>query len=304
MEFLNIVPNFSSPRFMEKHMKNSPIWLLCLFLFPCLQSNAQTRLPKLGVTTVYRNDAVLHAAGFDYIEGSVGKLLSPDIPEDSFQVYLQARQKMGCKITTCNGFIPAEIPIVGPGADEKKIITYVDKVMQRAQKAGITTIVLGSGNARKLPEGLTPEKENPHFVGICRRIAETAAKYNVVIAIENLNSTETNYINTLTAANDIVTAVNHPNFKLTADIYHMLKENEPAENIIKARKNLVHCHIAEREKRTAPGVAGDEVRPYIAALAKIKYQGGISVESRWDDMSKEATPAHQYLHQLIQELYQ
>ncbi|OMP80330.1 hypothetical protein BW716_05185 [[Flexibacter] sp. ATCC 35208] len=284
-------------------MKNSPIWLVCLFLFTCLQSNAQTRLPTLGVTTTYRNDSILHAAGFDYIEGSVGKLLSPDIPEDTFQVFLRDKQKMHCQFNTCNGFIPAEIPIVGPKADEQKILTYVDKVMQRAKKAGVSTIVLGSGNARKLPEGWTPEKESPHFVRICRKIAETAAKYNVVIAIENLNSTETNYINTLAEANAIVIAVNHPNFKLTADIYHMLKENEPAVNIEKAKKNLVHCHIAEREKRTAPGVAGDEVRPYIAALANIRFQGGISVESRWDPMDVQAAPAHKYLHQLILELY-
>ncbi|SFW60833.1 Sugar phosphate isomerase/epimerase [Chitinophaga sancti] len=284
-------------------MKNSPAWLLCLFLFICLQSVAQTRLPTLGVTTTYRNDSLLHAAGFDYIEGSVGKLLSPDIPEDSFLVFLRDQQKMHCIFNTCNGFIPAEIPIVGPKADEQKILTYVDKVMQRAKKAGVKTIVLGSGNARKLPEGWTPEKENPHFVSICRKIAETAAKYNVVIAIENLNSTETNYINTLADANAIVNAVNHPNFKLTADIYHMLKENEPAANIVKAKKNLVHCHIAEREKRTAPGVAGDEVRPYIAALANIHYNGGISVESRWDPMDVQAAPAQKYLRQLILELY-
>lgn len=285
-------------------MKNSPIRLLCLFLFICLQSVAQTRLPTLGVTTTYRNDSLLHAAGFDYIEGSVGKLLSPDIPEDSFQVFLNAEPKMKCTFNTCNGFIPAEIPIVGPRADEQKILTYVDKVMQRAQKAGVSMIVLGSGNARKLPEGWTPEKENPHFVSICRKIAETAARYKVVIAIENLNSTETNYINTLADANAIVNAVNHPNFKLTADIYHMLKENEPAANIEKAKKNLVHCHIAEREKRTAPGVAGDEVRPYIAALANIHYKGGISVESRWDPMDVQAAPAQKYLRQLILELYQ
>ncbi len=288
---------------MEGYMKNSPSWLICLFLFICLQSVAQTRLPTLGVTTTYRNDSLLYTAGFDYIEGSVGKLLSPDIPEDTFQVFLRDRQKMRCSFNTCNGFIPAEIPIVGPQADEQKILTYVDKVMQRAKKAGVKTIVLGSGNARKLPEGWTPEKENPHFVMICRKIATTAAKYDVTIAIENLNSTETNYINTLADANAIVTAVNHPNFKLTADIYHMLKENEPAANIVKAKKNLVHCHIAEREKRTAPGVAGDEVRPYIAALADIHYQGGISVESRWDPMDVQAAPAHHYLHQLILELY-
>ena len=57
-------------------------------------------------------------------------------------------------------------------------------------------------------------------------MAAVAAKYDVILALENLNSTECNFINTLSEALAVVKAVDHPNFRLCVDIYHMLKENE------------------------------------------------------------------------------
>lgn len=39
--------------------------------------------------------------------------------------------------------------------------------------------------------------------------------------------------------------------KLQCNIYHMLKENEPPEEIIKYKKHLVHRPIAEKQHRTA-----------------------------------------------------
>ena len=76
---------------------------------------------------------------------------------------------------------------------------------------------------------------------------------------------------------DIVKAVNHPNIKLLVDIYHMLREGESPEEIIKAGKHIYHCHIAEKDKRTPPGAAGDDFKPYLRALKKINYSGWTEV---------------------------
>jgi sugar phosphate isomerase/epimerase len=68
----------------------------------------------------------------------------------------------------------------------------------------------------------------------------------------------------------------------------MMRENEGPEALIEARSYLVHCHIAELKDRTAPGMAGDDFRPYLDALKKIGYQGGISIEGSWksEDLPK------------------
>lgn len=280
-------------------MKNYLRWLFAGVFLLALQSNAQTRLPMLGLTSSFKNDSLLHAKGFTFIEESVTRILSPDIPEDTFQVYLKQIRKLKCKLENCNSFFPTTMKLTGPAVNENKVLTYVEKVMQRAKTAGIKTIVLGSGPARHVPEGTSRDSARTQFIALCRKMAVIAGRYDCTIAIENLNSTETNFVNTLADANDIVNAVNHPHFKLTADIYHMLKENEPAAIIEKAGKNLVHCHIAEREKRTAPGVAGDDFKPYMAALYHIGFQGKISLECRWDNLEEQGKPALEYLRKQI-----
>lgn len=290
--------------FHEKtDMKNYYRSLFLALFLAALQSNAQVKVPQVGVATSRTNDSLLHTAGYDYIEENVQKLLFPAIPEDTFKLHLAQLRKLQVKVQVCNSFFPGEIRLTGSDVNEQQVLTYVDGVMARAKQAGIGIIVLGSGNSRKLPDNYNKDTATLQFISLCRKMAVVAGKYGRVIAIENLNSTETNFVNTLAEADAIVTAVKHPNFKLTADIYHMLKEHESPDMIKKARKNLVHCHIAEREKRTAPGSTGDDVAPYIAALASIQYTGRISLECRWDNMATQAKPTLDYMRQQIKTAY-
>ena len=85
----------------------------------------------------------------------------------------------------------------------------------------------------------------------------------------------------------IVKAVNHPNFKILADFYHMACEKESPEVIIDAAAELCHCHIAEVESRSAPGIRGDDFTPYFRALKQIGYEGAIALECNWKDFDKE-----------------
>jgi len=293
--------------FMPRSLKKLPmqkryfflLYVLCCFV---LQSNAQ-KLPAIGICNSYKHDSLLAKAGYIYIEESVGRILSPSLSQDQFNGQLANLQKTHCKVQSCNGFIPGTIKIVGPEVDEARVLGYVDTVMQRARQAGVQLIVLGSGAARKIPDGVNPAVAKKDFIVLGRKMAEVAAKYDRIIAMESLNSTETNFVNTLAEANEIANAINHPNFKITADIYHMLKENEPPSSIEKARGNLVHCHIAEKEKRTAPGVAKDDFRPYFKALRNIGFDGRIMVECRWDDLAAQCQPALEYLRGQLEEAY-
>ena len=79
-------------------------------------------------------------------------------------------------------------------------------------------------------------------------------------------------------------AVQQPNVGITADIFHMLRESEPAGHIREAGHLIGHVHIAEKDKRTPPGAAGDDFTPYLQALRDIGYTGGISIECGWRDL--------------------
>jgi sugar phosphate isomerase/epimerase len=231
------------------------------------------------------------------------RMLAPSVSEAVFAANVRKLQSARCQVQTCNVFIPGYLKLTGPEVNEAWVLGYVDTVMHRAEKAGIRLIVLGSGEARKIPEGFDRDTAEQRFIRLARKMADIAAKHNCFIAMENLNTTETNFVNTVAEGCRIVTAIGHPHFRLTADIYHMLREHEPAENILKARGILVHCHIAEREKRSAPGVERQDFRPYLAALRSIGYQGRIMMECRWTDPAMEYAPAVAYLEGQLKEVY-
>lgn len=126
-----------------------------------------------------------------------------------------------------------------------------------------------------------------------------AGRYGVTIALEPLNSAETNFINNLKEGSTLVEAVNHPNFRLLADIYHLLREGETPEAIEACCKHLHHCHIAEKEQRTPPGVSGDDFRPFLRALKTIDYRGRMSIECRWQNIKDELPAAVAFLKKQI-----
>jgi uncharacterized protein YdbL (DUF1318 family) len=47
-------------------------------------------------------------------------------------------------------------------------------------------------------------------------------------------------------------------------------------------------YAAEREKRTSPGTAGDDFRPYLAALRQVGYRGAIAIECNRANLAAEA----------------
>lgn len=257
----------------------------------------------LGIVTTIEKDSLIIASGFQLMGASVGKMIAPSLSEEKFKQNLKNIGKLKAKLYMCNVMFPGEIKIAGPKVNEARVLAYVDSLFQRAQQAKVSLIVLGSGAARRLPENYDVKKATTEFVSLCNKIAVIAAKYKVKIALENLQHTETNFINTVKSAAEVVRSVNHPNFKLNADIFHMRREQEPPQNIIDARDLLIHCEIAENDERTLPGIKGDDFTAYIQALKKAKYRGPVFVEAGSDYSDKQLAFCFQYLNRQIEQVY-
>ncbi len=278
-------------------------FLLVCFLLPiCIPLFSQK--PEIGIAQSMENDSLLSASGYRYLIESTSKCFSPiKVTEQQFQENLSSIKKLKISILAVNLFIPGELKVVGPAVDEVAILAYTEKVFQRCKIANVKMITWGSGGSRRLPDGSNPIKAKEQFIYIARKIATQAAHYDVTLALENLNSTETNFITTLQEALDIVKQVDHPNFRLCADIYHMMKENEQPTIIEKGKGYIIHCEIAEKEKRTPPGTSGDDFRPYLKELKKIKYKGKIILECRWENLASEAPHAFQEIEKQIDDVY-
>ena len=280
-----------------------------LFVFIALVSidlAAQERTkPVIGVNTGVDRDSVFAANGYRYREESVQGSFSPrKYSEPQFQNSLALFKTFKCKVVSANVFFHSYIKLVGPDRNEAVILGYADTVFRRAHEAGLKIIVLGSGDARRIPDGYDRQLAREEFVDVVRKMAGIAKKYDITIAMENLNSGETNFGTSLAEVVGLVREVNHPRFRATADIYHMLRESEPPSSIAVAGKYLVHCHIAENKDRARPGKNGEDFRLYFRALKLIGYKGLIMLECGWGNVAKEAGPTLRYLQEQLDEAYQ
>ena len=274
--------------------------LIQILLLTCLFVSCKDFQPEYGICTNLSQYPTIQKAGYACIEPSVRDFLAPDRSDSVFSVNLAEQKRLNAKIVSCVNFIPAQMKITGAETKHDDIMVWAETTFSRAQKAGIPYIVLGSGGARRVPEGFSKQEATQQFINLCKRLGPLAEKYNVTVVVEPLNSTETNIINSLKEGAEIVEAVNHPNIRLLCDIYHMLKDHEPASEIVKYGKYIKHVHIAERETRSAPGTMGDDFTAFFKALKQIKYSGCISIEGKFDDFETRIYSALQYMQQQYQ----
>ncbi len=239
-------------------------------------------LSEIGVCTQSSNLSMAEQSGASYVEESVRRFLVPTEPDSVFRHNLANVPGGNISIVACNSFLPGNLKSVGPNADHKTILAYADTAFRRAKEAGIKIVVFGSGGSRRIPEGFNPDTARTQFISLLGKLGPVAQKYDVVIVLEPLNSGETNFIHSVGEGASIVREVNHPNIRLLADIYHMLMEGESPDAIRRAGSLIHHCHIAEKEQRTPPGVHGEDFTEYFKALKEIGYMGKISIECRWE----------------------
>lgn len=260
-------------------------------------------IPRLGIVSGLGQDSLAYASGFKLIGESVPKLLSPSLTDEQFNENLKKIKSAKCKVLSCNLFFPSSMKIAGPEVDEAKVLAYTETVLLRAGQAGVKFIVLGSSGARSIPADYNVIKAQSDFIDLCKKIAQIAGKYKVTILLENLETTETNFITSLKSAAEIVRKVDHPNFRLNADIFHMMREGESPNEIIKAGALIGFSEVAEKQNRTLPGVTGDDFKPYLRALHKINYKGFIFIEGNIKNAAIEMPVAFKYLSAQIAEVY-
>lgn len=248
-------------------------------------------LHEIGVCTNFSNADMLSTLGFTYIEESVGRFLMPTKSEEEFNEVLQQAQNAAIPVKACNSFIPGSLKSVGPEAVHPEILEFMEIAFQRAQKAGVEYIVFGSGDSRGIPDGFSHDEARNQFIDLCSQMAPIASKYNVVVVLEPLNALECNFINSVLEGGEIVEEINHPNFRLLADVYHMLMDGESPESLEKYGHLIQHTHIAEKEERAAPGTYNEDFTAYFKALKDAGFEGRMSIECRWEDLEVQAPAA-------------
>jgi sugar phosphate isomerase/epimerase len=281
------------------------------FLFPLFAIFFSTiclaqpkNMPAIGIIYEAEKDSQLYASGYRYMEESINRSFSPlTLDWNKFQQRLSLLKQTRTNVYACNIFIPGKLKLVGPDHNQQAVLEYVDTVMRRCKLAGIKVVVLGSGEARRVPPGFDSIMARRQFINVVDKMALLAEAQGITIAMENLNRSETNFGNTVLDVLSIAKEINRPGFKVTADIYHMLREDESPQSIKAAGSWLVHCHIAEEKDRAYPGKYGEDFSPYFVALKEISFTGKIMMECGWKDLGTEAPVALKFLQAQLNAVY-
>lgn len=221
------------------------------------------------------------AAGFTYMELSLTSELVPEKPEEAFLPNLERIKALPIPCNRMNGFLPGSgFRLVGPDANHARLLEWVKVAFPRARRAGVSLVTVGSGGARRIPKDFEPARAREQFSKAMAAVLPVARDNGLTLAVENLNSGETNLGNTLAETLGMLEAAG-PDLKLTADLYHMLRDRDPASELRKSASRLVHVHVAENKGRLAPGTSGEDFRPFLSVLREIGYRGGFSFECGW-----------------------
>ncbi|MEJ6603816.1 MAG: sugar phosphate isomerase/epimerase family protein [Verrucomicrobiia bacterium] len=185
----------------------------------------------------------------------------------------------------CGAMIPGR-DLRGSKEQQADCRTFISELIVLAEQLG-STMVCGpfysetgradrySGAERKAQLDLITENFKP----LCEQ-AETAG---ITLAFEPLNRFETDCINTLEQAVDLIERVGSDSLKIHVDTFHMnIEEADSAAALIAAADHVGHFHASASHR----GLIGkDQVKwqEVLAALKAINYQGDIVIESFTED---------------------
>lgn len=244
-------------------------------------------LPPVGVCFAPKDIENLPSLPFDFLEVNVQGFLVPMADDGAFEPNRASAGSAARPVRSANCFLPGELQCVGPDVRIDPILEYARTAFRRAGEVGIRTIVFGSGNARMRPDGTSFETAMDQFVELLRRLGPLAEERGVTLVVEPLNRGECNFINSLSEGAEAVERAGHKSVRLLADIYHMRKDGEPEAEIEKFASLIHHVHAAEKEGRSFPGKHGEDLVPYLAALARSNYCGELALECHWGNFAEE-----------------
>jgi sugar phosphate isomerase/epimerase len=231
--------------------------------------------------------------GYQYVEVPVPDL-HPDEPASAFASTEHAISVAGIPALAFNYLVPPTLPIVGPNVDVDRLRRYMDSVAPRAASLGGAILVLGSGPARRLPEGYPVSTAVAQFRAFAWLAAEAADRHGLTVALEAINRTETNFLHTLADAVEHAHCVDHRALGVIADAYHMHMEGEPFWHLLATDGLLRHVQVCDAG-RSYPGARTLDLWGFFAFLNRLGYDNSVSVECRWNSFEAEGGPALEFV---------
>ncbi|GIW01223.1 sugar phosphate isomerase/epimerase [Roseiflexus sp.] len=226
------------------------------------------------------------AAGFDFCE-LPARAVMPFDDDAAAAPALRAIAAAPIRPESFNVLVPAEIPLCGPHADLGVLRAYLRRAFSRMASLGAAIAVLGSGAARRIPDGWSRDQALDQLADAVALAGEEAGRYGITLALEHLNRRECNVFNTIGECATFIRERGLRDVRLLADLYHIEVEREPLAAVASAMPQVAHVHVAGGG-RQSPDTPGYDYAGFMRILRNAGYDARISAECSWHNLAEQA----------------
>lgn len=217
----------------------------------------------------------LKQIGYDGVECFIG---SPD--EQAYRRFGDHAVSLGMETTAVTVVDKDTNPADSSTAVRQKALDRIKWVIDRAHAMHAKVLCGPFHSAHAYFSRQAPSvDEYKRSAEVLRAAGEYAAQADITLALEALNRFECYLCNTMDQLLHLVTTANHPRVKAMFDTHHAnIEEKKLSTAITTIAPVLHHVHISENDRGT-PGEGHVPWDESYAALAKIKYQGWLTIEA-------------------------
>ena len=243
----------------------------------------QVATPDVAVSpsvTAYQGDlerslAVVSELGYDGVEFMT---VSPaELNLEDIKALLEKYEL--CAGLICTGEVFGQLGVSFTDPDESVRKKAVDRVIEIVDFAAELGANINIGRVRgQYLDGVPREFTYGRAVDALRTVCDHAAPKGVNVALETVTIMQTNFLNTVSEAVQMIKDVERENCKVMMDLFRLnLEEKDIFETIRKYISYTVHVHLADNN-RQFPGQCGFDFRKIASAFKEAGYDGLFSTE--------------------------
>ena len=193
-------------------------------------------------------------------------------------------ERAGLRITGLHWLLLTPLGLSITSADRavwQRTVEVLEGLVELCADLGGSVLVHGSPKQRLIGPDQDRTEAERRAEECFSRVSAKAGEWRVVYCIEPLAPAETNYINRLAEAAELVARVGNPYFRTMIDAKAAAAtESLPVQELCAKwiPQGLIgHIHVNDRNLR-APGQGTDRFLPLFEALRRLEYHGVVGVE--------------------------
>lgn len=232
------------------------------------------------------------------------------ITEAAAAEYRRIAKDHGLVITGLHWLLvaPAGLSITTDDASiRSKTLSLLQHLIELCAVMGGAVLVHGSPGQRMLSQAATPEAARENALECLGKVASIAMAAGVTYCLEPLSRNQTDYVNTVGEAAEIVNRIKSPAFKTMIDTSSAgLAEDVAVDALIRKwwpTGIIGHIQVNDTNLR-APGQGENKFTPVFRALKDVEYDGIVAVEPfvYEPDGATTAAVAAGYIHGILENL--